>query len=67
MVLSWKLKNMFLLLLILLEEDVYVILNFFILVFGGYECYCDCVNNIVLLGEELCQYVCVKVDQLVKW
>lgn len=64
---SWKLKNMLLPLLTLPEEDVYVISNLSTLAFGGYERYRDRVNNTVLLGEELRQYVRVKVDQSAEW
>ena len=64
---SWKLKNMLLPLLTLPEEYVYVISNLSTLAFGGYERYRDRVNNTVLLGEELRQYVRVKVDQSAEW
>ena len=64
---SWKLKNMLLPLLTLPEEDVYVISNLSTLAFGGYERYRDRVNNIVLSGEELRQYVRAKVDQSAEW
>ena len=64
---SWKLKNMLLPLLTLPEEDVYVISNLSTLAFGGYERYRDRVNNIVLSGEELRQYVRGKVDQSAEW
>ena len=64
---SWKLKNMLLPLLTLPEEDVYVISNLSTLAFGGYERYRDRVNNTVLSGEELRQYVRVKVDQSAEW
>ena len=64
---SWKLKNMLLPLLTLPEEDVYVISNFSTLAFGGYERYRDRVNNTVLSGEELRQYVRSKVDQSAEW
>ena len=64
---SWKLKNMLLPLLTLPEEDVYVISNLSTLAFGGYERYRDRVNNTVLSGEELRQYVRAKVDQSAKW
>ena len=64
---SWKLKNMLLPLLTLPEEDVYVISNLSTLAFGGYERYRDRVNNTVLSGEELRQYVRAKVDQSAEW
>ena len=64
---SWKLKNMLLPLLTLPEEDVYVISNLSTLAFGGYERYRDRVNNTVLSGEELRQYVRGKVDQSAEW
>ena len=64
---SWKLKNMLLPLLTLTEEDVYVISNLSTLAFGGYERYRDRVNNTVLSGEELRQYVRAKVDQSAEW
>ena len=64
---SWKLKNMILPLLTLPEEDVYVISNLSTLAFGGYERYRDRVNNTVLSGEELRQYVRAKVDQSAEW
>ena len=64
---SWKLRNMLLPLLTLPEEDVYVISNLSTLAFGGYERYRDRVNNTVLSGEELRQYVRAKVDQSAKW
>ena len=64
---SWKLKNMLLPLLTLPEEDVYVISNLSTLAFGGYERYRDRVNNTVLSGEELRQYVRSKVDQSAEW
>ena len=64
---SWKLKNMLLPLLTLPEEDVYVISNLSTLAFGGYERYRDRVNNTVLSGEELLQYVRAKVDQSAEW
>ena len=64
---SWKLKNMLLPLLTLPEEDVYVISNLSTLAFGGYERYRDRVNNTVLTGEELRQYVRAKVDQSAEW
>ena len=64
---SWKLKNMLLPLLTLPEEDVYVISNLSTLAFGGYERYRDRVNNTVLSGEELRQYVRNKVDQSAEW
>ena len=64
---SWKLKNMLLPLLTLPEEDVYVISNLSTLAFGGYERYHDRVNNTVLSGEELRQYVRAKVDQSAEW
>lgn len=64
---SWKLKNMLLPLFTLPEEDVYVISNLSTLAFGGYERYRDRVNNTVLSGEELRQYVRAKVDQSAEW
>ena len=64
---SWKLKNIILPLLTLPEEDVYVISNLSTLAFGGYERYRDRVNNTVLSGEELRQYVRAKVDQSAEW
>ena len=64
---SWKVKNMLLPLLTLPEEDVYVISNLSTLAFGGYERYRDRVNNTVLSGEELRQYVRAKVDQSAEW
>ena len=64
---NWKLKNMLLPLLTLPEEDVYVISNLSTLAFGGYERYRDRVNNTVLSGEELRQYVRGKVDQSAEW
>ena len=64
---SWKLKNMLLPLLTLPEEDVYVISNLSTLAFGGYERYRDRVDNTVLSGEELHQYVRGKVDQSAEW
>ena len=64
---SWKLKNMLLPLLTLPEEDVYVISNLSTLAFGGYERYRDRVDNTVLSGEELRQYVRGKVDQSAEW
>ncbi|QBZ12686.1 immunoglobulin A1 protease [Streptococcus mitis] len=64
---SWKLKNMLLPLLTLPEEDVYVISNLSTLAFGGYERYRDRINNTVLSGEELRQYVRGKVDQSAEW
>ena len=64
---SWKLKNMLLPLLTLPEEDVYVISNLSTLAFGGYERYRDRVNNTVLSGEELRQYVRAKVNQSAEW
>ena len=64
---SWKLKNMLLPLLTLPEEDVYVISNLSTLAFGGYERYRDRINNTVLSGEELRQYVRAKVDQSAEW
>ena len=64
---SWKLKNMLLPLLTLPEEDVYVISNLSTLAFGGYERYRDRVDNTVLSGEELRQYVRAKVDQSAEW
>ena len=64
---SWKLKNMLLPLLTLPEEDVYVISNLSTLAFGGYERYRDRVNNTVLSGEELRQYVRGKVNQSAEW
>ena len=64
---SWKLRNMLLPLLTLPEEDVYVISNLSTLAFGGYERYRDRVNNTVLSGEELRQYVRGKVDQSAEW
>ena len=64
---SWKLKNMLLPLLTLPEEDVYVISNLSTLAFGGYERYRDRVNNTVLSGEELRQYVRAKVVQSAEW
>ncbi len=64
---SWKLKNMLLPLLTLPEEDVYVISNLSTLAFGGYERYRDRVNNTVLSGEELRQYIRGKVDQSAEW
>ena len=64
---SWKLKNMLLPLLTLTEEDVYVISNLSTLAFGGYERYRDRVDNTVLSGEELHQYVRGKVDQSAEW
>lgn len=64
---SWKLKNMLLPLLTLPEEYVYVISNLSTLAFGGYERYRDRVNNTVLLGEELRQYVRGKVNQSAEW
>ena len=64
---SWKLKNMLLPLFTLPEEDVYVISNLSTLAFGGYERYRDRVNNTVLSGEELRQYVRGKVDQSAEW
>lgn len=64
---SWKLKNILLPLLTLPEEDVYVISNLSTLAFGGYERYRDRVNNTVLSGEELRQYVRAKVDQSAEW
>ena len=64
---SWKVKNMLLPLLTLPEEDIYVISNLSTLAFGGYERYRDRVNNTVLSGEELRQYVRAKVDQSAEW
>ncbi len=64
---SWKVKNMLLPLLTLPEEDVYVISNLSTLAFGGYERYRDRVNNTVLSGEELRQYVRAKVNQSAEW
>ena len=64
---SWKLKNMLLPLLTLPEEDFYVISNLSTLAFGGYERYLDRINNTVLSGEELRQYVRAKVDQSAEW
>ena len=64
---SRKLKNIILPLLTLPEEDVYVISNLSTLAFGGYERYRDRVNNTVLSGEELRQYVRAKVDQSAEW
>ena len=64
---SWKLKNMLLPLLTLPEENVYVISNLSTLAFGGYERYRDRVDNTVLSGEELRQYVRGKVDQSAEW
>ena len=64
---SWKLKNMLLPLLTLPEENVYVISNLSTLAFGGYERYRDRVDNTVLSGEELRQYVRAKVDQSAEW
>ena len=64
---SWKLKSMLLPLLTLPEEDVYVISNLSTLAFGGYERYRDRVDNTVLSGEELRQYVRGKVDQSAEW
>ena len=44
-----------------------MISNLSTLAFGGYERYRDRVNNTVLSGEELRQYVRAKVNQSAEW
>ena len=64
---SWRYKGMLLPLLTMPEESVYAISNMSTLAFGGYERYRDTVDDTVLSGDALRQYVHEKVDQAAKW
>ena len=64
---SWRYKGMLLPLLTMPEESVYAISNMSTLAFGSYERYRDTVDDTVLSGDALRQYVHGKVDQAAEW